>query len=159
MEMKLRQLLLTVCLLICLEGEKVNKPEGDSNKSMAKIEKNTENIGEVGGYSGQESRVVATSTVKAEAEQGDGPAAASASSSAVGIESTKTSSVSTVIGPNSAAAACDFAVVAVGPNGASAASEIGVVSVGPKSAAASSNAANANKVAVEGRDKESYDSS
>jgi hypothetical protein len=104
-------------------------------------------------HCGQESvrPIVATSSVSAEAEQGDGPAAASASASAVGEASAHTNTVSVVVGPQGAAAACPFGVVVVGPQGAAAASEVGVVAVGPGGVAASCNAANGSRVSVDGR--------
>lgn len=89
-----------------------------------------------------------TSTTCAEAQQGDGPAAASASGSAVAENVAKTTSVSTCIGTDYAAAACEYGVVVVGPHSAAAASQIGVVAVGPDGAAATSNAANASSVAI-----------
>jgi len=89
-----------------------------------------------------------TSSVAAEAQQGDGPAAASASGSAVGENSTNTSSVSVVVGPYGAAAACDLGVVVVGAQGAAAACEMGAVSSGPSGVAATGNGANSSIVAV-----------
>ncbi len=89
----------------------------------------------------------ATSTTCAEAQQGDGPAAASASGSAVGVNVAKTTSVSTCIGTDYAAAACEYGVAVAGPHSAAAASQVGVVAVGPDGAAATSDAANSSNVA------------
>lgn len=90
----------------------------------------------------------ATSTVAAEAQQGDGPASASASASAVTEATARTSAVSTVIGQDYAAAACEFGAVAVGPYSAAAAGKTGVVAVGLGGAAATSDAANSSCVMV-----------
>lgn len=100
--------------------------------------------------SGEAPNVAATSSVSAEAQQGDGPAAAGASASGVAHGIARTSSVSVVIGPYGAAAACDAGVVVSGPHGSAAASEAGVSAVGANGAASSSNAANATSAAVEG---------
>jgi len=90
----------------------------------------------------------ATSAVAAEAQQGDGPASASASASAVTESAAKTSTVSSTVGQNYAAAACEYGAVAVGPTSAAAAGKSGVVAVGPGGAAATSDAANSSSVAV-----------
>lgn len=95
-------------------------------------------------------KVAATSSVSAEAQQGDGPAAAGASASGVGETVARTSAVSVVIGPEGAAAACEYGVVVAGPHGAAAASQAGVAAVGQNGAASSSNAANATSAAVDG---------
>jgi hypothetical protein len=95
-------------------------------------------------------RVAATSSVSAEAQQGDGPAAAGASASGVSESVARTSAVSVVIGPDGAAATCDFGVGVAGPHGAAAASQAGVAAVGRNGAASSSNAANATSAAVDG---------
>lgn len=95
-------------------------------------------------------KVAATSSVSAEAQQGDGPAAAGASASGACETVARTSVVSVVIGPDGAAAACEFGVVVAGPHGAAAASQAGVAAIGHNGAASSSNAANATSAAVDG---------
>lgn len=99
---------------------------------------------------GLPAQVAATSSVSAEAQQGVGPGAAGASASGVGKGVAHTSAVSVVIGPDGAAAACEFGVVVAGPHGAAAASQAGVAAVGTNGAASSSNAANATSAAVQG---------
>lgn len=125
-----------------------------SSASSGSISDNTgqKNFAEVSGKPcptcGGIGNMTATSTTSAEAQQGDGPAASSASSSAVSDGAVKTSAVSTCVGSDYAAAACEFGAVAVGPYSAAAASQVGVVAVGSTGAAASSNSANSNCVAV-----------
>jgi hypothetical protein len=99
-------------------------------------------------HCGHGSAPVSTTSAAAEAEQGEGPAAASASGSAVG-GSAETNTVSVVVGPQGASAACPIGVVVVGPHGAAAACEAGVVAAGPTGAAAACNAANGSKVTVD----------